>query len=164
MLFLLLSCATGPTPRPDHDHDTAAPFALSGAAPSLEVTFAAGDTAFLVFGGQGGFHVDVGGVVRGLGALVALELWVDVDGVRIAQQGEAPTYLRLAADPAADLAWFDAERAFILDNSLVTVCGWQGREATVCARARSLVDAALVVGDCEAVVLAMEPANAYMCG
>lgn len=165
MLVLLLACSTEPerVQRPEPD-DRPAPFSVTGAAPAIDLSLAPGQVVPLVFGGQGGFHVDVSGRVRGLGALVALELSVDVDDLRIASQGDLPTYLRLVEVPGTDEALFEAERAFILDNSLVSVCGWRGRTATVCAHAASLEDPSLDAGGCVDVVLQMDPANDYMCG
>lgn len=185
-LPLLVLAACGP-PAPDTRADKRgreqvtepddSPFSLTGTVdvpdPTMEVGDGdvshqpcdPGDDTTIVFGGQGGFHLEVSGIVSDTSDLIGL--YVDATrldtGEVIASNGAEPSYLRLSDHDGAS-GWFAGERAFLHDNALVNVCPLDGLTIELCARAWDLNDPSLEAAGCVELVARMHPDNLYMCG
>ena len=159
LLSLLLAGCVEPDRRPRRDtdepatptglvEDTAipAPVPLSvevGTGDQDHHPLVPGGEVELVFGGQGGFHVDVSGVVQGLGEVVVVWVWVTRTdtGQTIARGSPLGTAMRLGAyDPVTETGVFVGERAYLANNSLTWVCGLEGVDLEIKASVEDLAD------------------------
>ena len=178
ILPVLCVCVACGPPDPDRRQrpapEPAGPtFSATGVPPLLGVgdgdlvhdPCAPGDDTALVFGGQGGFHLEVSGEVTGVDSIIGV--WVEATrldtGEVFASNGEVPSYLLLGGYDGTT-GWFAGERAFLHDNALVEVCPLDGLAIELCARAFDLNDPYVEAFGCVELVARMTPEDAPMCG
>lgn len=104
------------------------------------------DGILVVFGPQGGWHIDIAGAVSGTGQEVAVEAPIITlvdEGIQIAGGNEQPTYLPLTGyDPATCTGTFAGARTFV-DDHLPDI----PYDAWVCSLEGDLAEVVLTVSD-----------------
>lgn len=126
------------------------------------------DDVVIVHGGQGGFHVDVSGIVHNVSAVVNVRsiLTVESTGQQIAGDIAPLAYLLGNYDKANEMGLFTGERALIeveIADTTEEICPFEGEVMELCVEVGDLGGDGEMGLDCVRVTAVLDPSDVPFC-
>jgi len=126
------------------------------------------DDVVIVHGGQGGFHVDVSGIVRNVSSVVNVRsiLTVESTGQQIAGDIAPLAYLLGNYDEDTETGMFSGERALIeveIADTTEEICPFEAEVMELCVEVSDLGGDGEMGLDCVRVTAVLDPSDVPFC-